>query len=174
MPSVLDRRERNPTTPDPSLIVRVRQAYNEVRGQGMILGPPKSRAGIRTVTIPMTIVRTLQHHLDLYVKAAPASFVFTGPAGAVIRRGNFNKMVEWKKVVESVGAPGLHFHDLRHTGNTLAAATRVSTRDLMARMGHDSMSAAIIYQHATREADRAVAEALNAQLDACRPERLRP
>lgn len=36
----------------------------------------------------------------------------------------------------------------------------------MARMGHDSMAAAIIYQHATNEADRAVANAVNAHLTA--------
>ena len=30
----------------------------------------------------------------------------------------------------------------------------------MARMGHDSSQAALIYQHATAEADRAIAEAL--------------
>ena len=34
--------------------------------------------------------------------------------------------------------PELHFHDLRHTGNTLASQTGASTRDLMTRMGHDS------------------------------------
>ena len=31
----------------------------------------------------------------------------------------------------------------------------------MARMGHDSPDAALIYQHATAEADRAIAEAVN-------------
>ena len=48
--------------------------------------------------------------------------------------------------------PGLHFHDLRHTGNHWAAQTRRSTTDLMARMGHDDMRAALIYQRATSEA----------------------
>jgi hypothetical protein len=31
----------------------------------------------------------------------------------------------------------------------------------MARMGHDSSQAALIYQHATAEADRAIAQALH-------------
>jgi integrase len=59
---------------------------------------------------------------------------------------------------------GVRFHDLRHSGNTLAASSGVSTRDLMARMGHDSMQAAIIYQHATTEADARIAAALDAAL----------
>src|SRR5262249_20547035 len=84
--------------------------------------------------------------------------------GAPIRRGNFNKLVKWTDAVAAIGRPGLHFHDLRHTGNTLAAASKVSTRDLMARMGHDSMAAALIYQHASREADQSIAQHLDAQL----------
>ena len=63
-----------------------------------------------------------------------AALVFTTPSGAPIRRGSFNKLVNWRDAVASIGMPGLHFHDLRHTGNMLAAASRVSTRDLMSRM----------------------------------------
>lgn len=60
-----------------------------------------------------------------------------------------------------IGARGLHFHDLRHTGNTLAASTKSSLQDLMARMGHDSPAAAIIYQPGTAEADREIARAVS-------------
>jgi hypothetical protein len=38
----------------------------------------------------------------------------------------------------------------------------------MARMGHDSMNAAIIYQHATREADHVIADALDVGMRALR------
>jgi integrase len=64
----------------------------------------------------------------------------------------------WVETVKKIGAPGLHFHDLRHTGNHLAARTGATTKDLMARMGHDDMRAALIYQHATGAADRQIAE----------------
>ena len=59
------------------------------------------------------------------------------------------------------GCPHLRLHDLRHTGNTLAAATGASTRELMVRMGHASPQAALIYQHASAERDRAIAAALS-------------
>ena len=52
------------------------------------------------------------------------------------------------------------------TGNTLAARTGAGTRDLMARTGHDSPQAAMIYQHATAEADRSIAGALHAAVEA--------
>lgn len=63
-----------------------------------------------------------------------------------------------------MGLTGLHFHDLRHTGNTLAADTGVSLRNLMARMGHDNERAALIYQHKSAIADRQIADGLDALL----------
>ena len=57
--------------------------------------------------------------------------------------------------------PHFRFHDPRHTGNTLAAATGASTKELMARMGHASMRAALTYQHATTDRDAAIAVALS-------------
>ena len=56
---------------------------------------------------------------------------------------------------------GLHFHDLRHVGGTLAAAAGASLKEVMARLGHSSTRAAMIYQHATRDRDQAIARALS-------------
>jgi integrase len=53
------------------------------------------------------------------------------------------------------------FHDLRHTGNHLASMSGASTRELMQRMGHSTMRAALIYQHATDERAREIADRLN-------------
>ena len=86
-----------------------------------------------------------------------------------MRRGNFNPLVKWGKAAAGIGVPGLRFHDLRHTGNTLAAPG-TSLRDLMTRMGHDSPRAAMIYQHATTVEDRAIADRLSGLVDAHRAE----
>jgi integrase len=58
-------------------------------------------------------------------------------------------------------APALIFHDLRHTGNHLAAESGASTRELMHRMGHSTMAAALRYQHATDERARQIADRLS-------------
>jgi integrase len=65
-----------------------------------------------------------------------------------------------------MGAEGLHFHDLRHTGNTFAAASGAGLRDLMARMGHDSERTAMIYQHEARGADQAITSAIDDHVQA--------
>jgi len=82
-----------------------------------------------------------------------------------LRGGNFGRAVKWMETVKAVGLPdGFHFHDLRHTGNNLAAATGASTRDLMHRMGHASMRAALLYQHANSERDREIAAGMDRRI----------
>lgn len=144
--------------------VEVRRAFVEVRGKGLVAGPPKSRAGLRRVGLPRAVVAELRKHLAEYVHGDPSSLVFAGPKGAAIRRGNARKLLRWNDALAAVGFMGVRFHDLRHTGNTLAARSGVSPRDLMARMGHDSVRAAIIYQHATTEADARIAGSLDADI----------
>jgi integrase len=82
--------------------------------------------------------------------------------GATLRRSSFRPI--WNAATESAGIPGLHFHDLRHVGGTLAAATGASLKELMARLGHSSTRAAMICQHATRDRDEAIAKALGGLL----------
>ena len=80
-----------------------------------------------------------------------------------MRRGNFQKM--WAKARKPAGLPkGFHFHDLRHTGKTWAADSGASLRDLMDRMGHSGMRAALIYMHAIKGASRAIAAGIDRQL----------
>jgi integrase len=61
----------------------------------------------------------------------------------------------------------LHFHDLRHTANSFVASS-ASLRELMTRMGHASPRAALIYQHANRERERQITEALSHRIEAAR------
>ncbi len=75
----------------------------------------------------------------------------------------------------AAGLPaGFHFHDLRHTGNQLAANSGATIRELMHRMGHGSMRAALVSQHATTDRDRSIAEALSALVDLDRTEGTEP
>jgi len=65
--------------------------------------------------------------------------------------------------VVQAGLPvGFHFHDLRHAGNHLAALSGESTREPMQRMGHATMRAALVYQHATDGRAREIADRLDA------------
>jgi Phage integrase family len=125
--------------------VRVRAAFIERSTGEILLGPPKSKAGRRVVGVPQAIIPVLREHLAVFVKDEPGALVFPGVKGGPLRRCNFNKMSAWPQAVKSIDAEGLHFHDLRHTGNTFAASSGAKLRDLMVRMEHDSERAALIY-----------------------------
>jgi len=83
--------------------------------------------------------RRRRRRLDAYAEPDSTALVFTGQRASVLRRGNFRKACGWPDAADAIGLPGLHFHDLRHTGNTLAAQAGVTLADLKARMGHDSV-----------------------------------
>ncbi len=96
----------------------------------------------------------------------PEGLLFRGERGAMLRRGNFGRATRWPETVVKAGLPaGFHFHDLRHTGNQLAANSGATTRELMHRMGHGSMRAALIYQHASTERDRRIAQEMAALVE---------
>ena len=138
----------------------------------LIDGDPKSQAGTRTVAFAREIVAKLRWHLECFAQAGDDGLVFIGPMGGQLRRSNFRKF--WHQARGAVGLPELHFHDLRHTGNTMAAAQGASLRELMERMGHSSPRAALIYLHATRERDEAIAAGMGQLLKDARKQGTRP
>jgi hypothetical protein len=125
---------------------------------GLVPETPKSRAGRRTVRFPAELAPELRRHLEQFAAAGERGLVFVGPQGAPLRRSNFRPI--WNAACNQAGVPGLHFHDLRHVGGTMAAATGASLKELMARLGHSSTRAAMMYQHATQDRDEAIAKAL--------------
>jgi integrase len=120
-------------------------------------GPPKSKAGVCTVPFPELIVPDLQDHLEWV--PFPVSLVFCSSTGTPLSHSNFRRRV-WLPALATVGLEGIHLHDLRHTGNQLTANAGANLRELMARMGHDSERAALIYLHSTAERQRALADAV--------------
>lgn len=147
--------------------VTVRRRLAQLQRGEMKSGPPKSAAGVRVVAVPAVLLADLREHLNAYSDADAEGLVFTGGRGGALRRGNFHRETKWTKTVIRAGLPaGFHFHDLRHTGNQLAAVSGASTRELMHGMGHGTMRAALIYQHATSDRDRNIAERMSALVEA--------
>jgi integrase len=103
-------------------------------------------------------------HLATFTGPGSTALVFTGPKGAQLRRSNFSR--QWNAATEKAGLSGFHFHDLRHTGNTLANDEGASLRELMDRMSHSSTRAALIYQHRTKARDKRLADAISERVRA--------
>lgn len=138
--------------------ITVAQNLQQLKNGTLLIKEPKSTAGRRTVAMPPHVLPAITEHLDKFTAADPTALVFTGERGGPVRPHVLQK--HWARARLAAGRPDLHLHDLRHTGNTWAAATGASTRELMVRMGHSSPDAALRYQHATEDRDRVIAEAL--------------
>jgi integrase len=135
--------------------VRVEKQLQELSDGTLVERPPKSDAGVRTVAIPPHVRGVLERHLDLVVREDADAFVFPSTTGGPFRRATV--YAAWKSATSTVGMSGFRFHDLRHTGNVIASRAGAGTKDLMARMGHSSERAALIYQHASLERDAEIA-----------------
>ncbi|HEV3268436.1 MAG TPA: site-specific integrase [Acidimicrobiales bacterium] len=137
--------------------IRVERTWTAVAGKALV-GPPKTKAGRRTIAIPPNINEALEHHLSSHVDRDAGAWLFPGDNGAPTYPSSLTRV--WSSARLAIGRPDLHFHDLRHSGLTWAAATGASTAELMRRAGHKSPVAALRYQHATEDRDRVLADAL--------------
>lgn len=147
------------TIPEDGLpIVTVRRAMHRINGK-WITGTPKSDAGRRTVALPTFLGPVLAAHLGSFVGEPDDALVFATKSGQPLARSNWT--ATFGRARKEVGLPNVHFHDLRHAAATMAVQTGATLKDTMARLGHSSPRAALIYQHAASDRDHAIARALD-------------
>jgi len=138
--------------------IKVRRAVTFPPG-GPVVGPPKSEAGYRDVSIPPHIWPIIEEHLEKWVRPGQNTLLFPGEA-----RGNMWHSVMgsyFARARKAAGREDLKWHDLRHTGATMAAQVGATTAELQARLGHSTSVAAQLYQHAAKDRDRQIAERLS-------------
>jgi hypothetical protein len=82
--------------------VRVVNAVSEVNGP-IVVGPPKSAAGRRTVAVPESVVSVLRSHIASFSEAGPRGRVFVGAKGATLRRTNVQAM--WRRAIRRRAYP---------------------------------------------------------------------
>jgi integrase len=117
---------------------------------------PKTDAGKRTVALPPHVLPVLAEHMASW---AGPDRVFVGRDGCPMRGDAMRQAFD--RARRKAGMPGFRFHDLRHTGQTLAAATGATVKDLMRRLGHASPAASYRYLHAVDGRDAEIASALS-------------
>ena len=140
-------------------LVRIEQAQVELNDGTVIFGLPKTDAGVRAVHLPDHALDTVQAHLAHHVSSEPNALLFIGRGGVPMRPRTL--AAAFRAARGSCGLGHVRFHDLRHFALTMAATTGASTAELMRRAGHRSAAAALRYQHATEDRDRAIALALS-------------
>jgi integrase len=138
-------------------IVTVRRNRVELLATGAAFdADPKTDAGKRTVAIPPHVLPILAEHMTSW---AGPDRVFVGRDGRPMR-GDAVRQAFGRARCQA-GMPDFRFHDLRHTGQTMAAATGATIKDLMRRLGHASPAASYRYLHAVDGRDAEIASALS-------------
>lgn len=137
--------------------LRIERQTTLVNGKPMTTGTKTGKG--RTVAIPPSIAAELEVHL-----AATTGFgrspMFLRADGEPITNNALTQA--WRRAARRVGLGQFHPHDVRHAGLTMAAQFGATTRELMARAGHSTARASLIYQHAAEERNVAIAEGLDA------------
>jgi len=124
-----------------------------------IVGTPKSAAGVRDVAIPPHLLPAIKAHLRDYAQDGPDGLLFPSPTGTHLTTSTL--YTSFFRARKKIGREDLRWHDLRHTGAVLAAATGATLAELMGRLGHSTPGAAMRYQHAAKGRDSEIAAALS-------------
>lgn len=156
-------------------LIQVRRAVVRVNGK-CIIGVPKSKAGRRDVNIPPHILPAIKAHLDTHVdRFDQDALLFPADNGGHLapstlygRPTTFNpdETVKrpgegWYHARQVAGREDLRWHDLRHAGAVMAAQAGATLAELMARLGHSTVQASLVYQHAASGRDRILADRLS-------------
>lgn len=139
--------------------LRVQRQALYLQKRGRVEAPPKSKAGVRTVTLPAFVAEALAHHLDEWTPPGPEAPVFIGERGGPLAATSLAH--EFSRARAQIGLEHVTLHDLRHAAGTMAAWTGATTRELMARLGHSTTDASMRYQHAAQTRDAEIAAKLD-------------
>jgi integrase len=165
--------------------LRIERAIDQVHGQPLDLKGPKTARGKRTIAVDDDLVAMLrterERHLRIkagvpdgavvdlsLVKLPDDALMFPNAPGPgedfsfTKLRNPDNATKEFIRRAHKLGFPGLRFHDLRGTHETLLLDAGVPVHVVAARCGHDPAILLRSYAKQTRRADTSAAEVIGA------------
>jgi len=123
---------------------------------------PKTASSHRTVAISSMTAEILAHHLKRIPRALPDAPLLARPDGRPITRSALQS--SWKRACVAAKLEHFTLHDIRAAGHTLAAQSGATLPELMARGGHTTSGAALIYQRTAAERAAVVASNMDTML----------
>lgn len=112
------------------LTVTVRQAQAELQNGRLSDQASKSATGVRSFSFSAELFDAVTHHRAQFAAPDRDGHVFVGPQGGQLRRSNFQTTGSRPGRLRGTG--GLHFHDLRHMGTTVASTAGATSPDALA------------------------------------------
>jgi integrase len=151
-------------------IIKVRESLEQTKA-GLRFKPPKSRAGVRDVTLPAIVTdtlvaqrkRLLEQRLMLgQGKLTDKDLVFPAWDGSPQWPNAFG--TAWSRLAAASGL-AVSFHELRHTHASQLIDHGVDVVTISKRLGHSSAAITLsVYAHLFQKDDSKAAAAINAAL----------
>ena len=117
---------------------------------GFHVGPPKSKASVRTIDVTKALIPEAKKHLSEFVAKNPDALLFSDSfPGVHLRHDKFIR--PWRKANLVAGIAGRNFtpHSLRHFGATNLVRSGATLPDLKLWLGDSSTEAVTRYLHAS-------------------------
>lgn len=153
-----------------SVTRKVDKVDRSVRGAcpecGRHISAPKTKSGVRVVHVPPPFHAMLQKRLLEFKAEGKNGLLFPGDRTDHISAHYL--MDRYRPAREKAGRPDLTIHHIRHTALTMAGQHGATAAEIQARAGHASQAAMAIYQHATLDRDRVLAEKIGLSYEARR------
>lgn len=120
----------------------------------VIISAPKTKASIRTVILPPSLLKTLV----TYKKTVDSEWMLPSPADNGRLRNPSSVRKRLQLILERAGCKKVRFHDLRHTFATMVLEHGMDVKTLSATIGHVSSATTLdIYSHITDTMQRQAA-----------------
>jgi len=150
--------------------VSVRRALQRQPGGGLVLVPPKSWAGQRTIVLPEPLVAQLREHGAPRTAARGLEGAVAGPGPGVRHRAGQahrprNDHRAWRTLLADSGVRPARLHDARHIAAALLLAQGVPPRVAMQALGHSQIGLTLgTYSHVVPELSQEAAAAMTRAL----------
>lgn len=125
------------------------------RGNGYIEDTTKSAAGQRTIVLPEFVMREIVQHMSEFTEPGKNSLLFPTRSNRIAYGAAQTAIT---RALDAMGRSDVSVHDLRHTGQLLAAQAGATIADLQQRLGHSTANAAMRYAHADAKHQLAVVQ----------------
>lgn len=140
--------------------LRIERQVNVIHGEA-IISAPKTKASIRTVILPPSLLQILSE----YKERVDSEWMFPSPLDNSKVRNPSAVRKRLQLILERAGCPKVRFHDLRHTFSTMALENGMDIKSLSSMLGHVSSATTIdIYSHITNTMQRQAAAKIDRQI----------
>jgi integrase len=138
-------------------VVHIRRTRTQAGSRGVVVGPPKTTRGVRTLPLSGSLTAALKHTFEATVTAAVVrplnpsqAWVTIDDAGEPMRPDTYGHL--FTDQATAAGLPRIRLHDARHTAATLLLENGVPVHVVARFLGHDPAITQRVYAHVTATA----------------------